>query len=46
MIAKLAQLRDSGALTEEEFQREKAELLGQMLRAPARDLPVSRSGVQ
>jgi hypothetical protein len=28
-IAKLAQLRDSGALTEEEFQREKAELLDQ-----------------
>jgi hypothetical protein len=29
-IAKLAQLRDSGALTEEEFAREKAKLLAQM----------------
>lgn len=29
-IARLAQLRDSGALTEEEFQREKAKLLAQM----------------
>jgi hypothetical protein len=29
-IAKLAQLRDSGALTEEEFEREKAKLLAQM----------------
>jgi len=29
-IAKLAQLRDSGALTEEEFGREKAKLLAQM----------------
>lgn len=29
-IAKLAQLRDSGALTEAEFEREKAKLLGQI----------------
>jgi hypothetical protein len=29
-IAKLARLRDSGALTEEEFEREKAKLLAQM----------------
>lgn len=29
-IAKLAKLRDSGALTEQEFQREKAKLLAQM----------------
>lgn len=29
-IARLAQLRDSGALTEEEFEREKAKLLAQM----------------
>jgi putative oligomerization/nucleic acid binding protein len=29
-IAKLAQLRDSGALTAEEFEREKAKLLAQM----------------
>lgn len=29
-IARLAQLRDSGALTDEEFQREKAKLLAQM----------------
>jgi len=29
-IAKLAQLRDTGALTEEEYEREKAKLLAQM----------------